>query len=128
MLSRRNSAAGVSPVTATAWGMLYGALALLGLVALTRTPIVAPPDARYVAALLYLAAVGSVVGSSKAAYATVLFPVVALALSTVFEGYRWHWTGFVGLALTLAGNAVIFTGAAPRAPSAAAPALAPRPR
>ncbi|WP_237479763.1 DMT family transporter [Lichenibacterium dinghuense] len=140
MLSRRNSAAGVTPVTATAWGMLYGALALLGLVALTRTPVVAPPDARYVAALLYLAAVGSVVGftaylslvarigSTKAAYATVLFPVVALALSTVFEGYRWHWTGFVGLALTLAGNVVVFTGAAPRAPSPAAPALVPRPR
>ena len=37
-----------------------------------------------------------------------LFPIVALALSAVFEGYRGHWTGFVGLAVTLAANLVIF--------------------
>jgi drug/metabolite transporter (DMT)-like permease len=121
MASRRNSAAGITPLTANAWGMAYGSLVLLALIGLTRTPIVAPPDTRYVAALFYLAAVGSVVGfttylslvarigSSKAAYATVLFPIVALALSTVFEGYRWHWTGFVGLAVTLAGNLVVFS-------------------
>ena len=126
MASRRNSAAGVSPVLASAWGMAYGAVALLVLIGVTGTPMIAPPDMHYTGALLYLAVVGSVVGftaylslvarigSSKAAYATVLFPVVALALSTVFEGYRWHWTGFVGLALTLAGNLVIFTGGAPR--------------
>ena len=46
MASRRNSAAGLSPVTANAWGMSYGALALLALIGVTRTPIVAPPDAR----------------------------------------------------------------------------------
>ncbi len=120
MSSRRNSAAGVSPVLASAWGMTYGALALLVLIGVTGTPMVAPPDSHYLGALLYLAAVGSVVGftaylslvarigSTKAAYATVLFPIVALALSTVFEGYRWHWTGFVGLAVTLAANLVIF--------------------
>ncbi len=132
MASRRNSAAGIPPATANAWGMAYGSAALLLLIGLTGTPVVAPPDARYLGALLYLAAVGSVVGftaylslvarigSSKAAYATVLFPIVALALSTIFENYRWHWTGFVGLALTLAGNLVIFTGG-PRRDRAAAP-------
>ena len=71
-------------------------------------------------ALVYLAVVASVIGfttylmlvarigSSRAAYATVLFPVIALTISTVAEGYRWHWTGFVGLALALAGNLVLF--------------------
>ena len=141
MASRRNSAAGISPATANAWGMAYGSAALLALIGLTGTPLVAPPDARYLGALLYLAAVGSVlgftaylslvarIGSSKAAYATVLFPVVALALSTAFEGYRWHWTGIAGLALTLAGNVVIFTGSPRRARPAAVPAVAaPPPR
>jgi drug/metabolite transporter (DMT)-like permease len=139
MASRRNSAAGILPAVASAWGMLYGAAALLVLIGVTRTPMVAPPDARYLGALLYLAVVGSVVGftaylslvarigSSKAAYTTVLFPLVALALSTIFEGYRWHWTGFVGLALTLAGNVVVFSGGLRRAASAAPPvAAAPR--
>ena len=126
MVSRRNSAAGLSPLTTNAWGMAYGAIVLLVLIAATRTPLVAPPSGAYVSALLYLSVFGSVVafttylelvarvGSSRAAYATVLFPIVALALSTMFEGYRWTASGVLGLALCLAGNAVIF--AAPRKP------------
>ncbi|WHO75985.1 DMT family transporter [Rhizobium sp. BT03] len=120
MASRRNSAAGISPLTANAWGMTYGAIFLLFLIAVTQTSVVAPPDIRYLAALLYLAAIGSVIGfttylmlvsrigSSRAAYATVLFPIVALSLSTVFEGYHWTGLGLIGLALTLLGNVVIF--------------------
>lgn len=120
MASRRNSAAGISPVTANAWGMTYGSVFLLLLIAVTRTPIVTPPDITYLTALLYLAAIGSVIGfttylmlvsrigSSRAAYATVLFPIVALSLSTIFEGYHWSGLGLIGLALTLLGNVVIF--------------------
>ncbi|MCV2448793.1 DMT family transporter [Paracoccus sp. DMF] len=132
MVSRRNSAAGLPPSIATAWGMAYGALALAGLIALTGTPVVAPPDARYLGALLYLALPGSVlafttyllmvarIGSSRAAYATVLFPIVALVLSTLFEGYVWHWTGFVGLGLAMLGNVVMFARV-PRRPVPAQP-------
>jgi drug/metabolite transporter (DMT)-like permease len=121
MVSRRNSAAGVSPVTANAWGMAYGAVILIVLIAATGTPFVAPPDGMYLAALVYLAVFGSVIafttylelvariGSSRAAYATVLFPIVALVLSTVFEGYRWSALGVLGLALCLTGNVVIFS-------------------
>jgi len=120
MISRRNSAAGLPLLTANAWSMAYGAVFLLALIAFTRTPIVAPPDARYIAALLFLAILGSAVaftayltlvqriGSARAAYATVLFPIVALTLSTLFEGYRWTWLGTLGLALCLLGNAVMF--------------------
>lgn len=120
MASRRNSAAGISPVTANAWGMSYGALTLLGLVLITATPVVMPPDITYLGALLYLSAVGSVVGfttylmlvsrigSQKAAYATVLFPVVALTLSSIYEDYHWTAIGVAGLLLTLAGNVVMF--------------------
>lgn len=135
MVSRRNSAAGLAPVTANAWGMTYGALILLALVALTGTPLIAPPDSRYVAALAYLAVIGSVIGfttylmlvahigSARAAYATVLFPIVALTLSSVFESYHWTLTSLIGLALTLAGNAVIFSG-----PKVSAPVSPPSPR
>jgi drug/metabolite transporter (DMT)-like permease len=124
MISRRNSGAGLSPLVANAWGMAYGALFLLALILVTRTPIVAPPDARYVWALLFLAIFGSAVafttylllverlGSARAAYATVLFPVVALALSTLFEGYRWNAVEAFGLVLCLAGNVVMFAPAA----------------
>jgi drug/metabolite transporter (DMT)-like permease len=128
MASRRNSAVGISPLTANAWGMTYGAIVLLVLIAVTQTPIVAPPNITYLAAMLYLAAIGSVIGfttylmlvsrigSSRAAYATVLFPIVALSLSTVFEGYHWTGLGLIGLALTLLGNVVIFARPLARRP------------
>ena len=101
--------------------MTYGAVILVAFIAATRTPIVAPPDGKYLAALLYLAVFGSVIafttylelvariGSSRAAYAIVLFPIVALVLSTVFEGYRWSALGVLGPALCLTGNVVIFS-------------------
>ncbi len=128
MASRRNSASGIAPITANAWGMSYGALALLALIAVTGTPIVAPPTLTYFAAMLYLAAIGSVVGfttylmlvsrigSQKAAYATVLFPVVALTLSTLYEDYHWTLLSLLGLILTLAGNAVMFAKLPARKP------------
>ncbi|GKY87607.1 DMT family transporter [Sinisalibacter aestuarii] len=133
MVSRRNSAAGLSPVTANAWGMVYGAAILLAILAVTGTAPVMPPGGRYLAALVYLSVIGSIVGfttylllvarigSSGAAYATVLFPIVALGLSTLFEGYRWHWSGVLGLALALAGNAVMFAHARPAITARAAP-------
>jgi drug/metabolite transporter (DMT)-like permease len=38
----------------------------------------------------------------------VLFPIVALAVSTVFEGYQWSPLAVVGLLLVVAGNLVAF--------------------
>ena len=101
--------------------MACGAGLLIALIAATGTPMVAPPDARYLGAMLYLAVVGSVIGfttylmlvarigSARAAYATVLFPIVALALSTAYEGYVWHWQGVLGLGLALLGNLAMFS-------------------
>ena len=47
------------------------------------------------------------IGANKAAYATVMFPVVALTLSSIFEGYDWELLGIVGLILVLSGNAIL---------------------
>nr|WP_321456909.1 DMT family transporter [uncultured Cohaesibacter sp.] len=135
MVSRHNSQIGIPPIDANAWGMCYGALVLLALIALTGTPIVAPSGTAYLGGLLYLAIFGSIVafttylilvariGSAKAAYMTVLFPIIALAVSTLFEGYVWHWTSVLGLALALLGNIVMFApkkdksnGSNPKAP------------
>jgi len=71
-------------------------------------------------ALLYLALFGSVIafgayftlvgriGAGKAAYSTLLFPLVALSFSTMYEGYVWHSNGIAGLLLILTGNLVMF--------------------
>lgn len=122
MVSRRNSKAGIPPLTANAWGMAYASLALLALLFATGTPLVIPTDAVYLGALVHLSVLGSIVGfttylmlvarigSDRAAYATVMFPIIALALSAGFEGYVWDGRTFLGLGLALAGNVVAFAG------------------
>ncbi len=121
MVSRRNVAHGLSTASTNAWGMACGALILLALIFATSTPVVAPPDTTYVLALLYLAIFGSIigfttylllvvrVGSSRAAYATVLFPIVAITLSALFEDYHITATTIVGILLAMAGNIVMFS-------------------
>jgi len=90
-------------------------------------PFALEPSTRYVGALLYLAIPGSVIGFTaylllvgrigpdRAAYSTVLFPIVALTISTIYEGYHWTPTALAGLALVLAGNLLAFLPLAPRA-------------
>lgn len=43
------------------------------------------------------------IGANRAGYGTVVFPLVALAISTVFEGYHWTLVSAGGIALVLAG-------------------------
>jgi len=121
MVSRRNAAHGLPTASTNAWGMAYGALILLALIFATSTPLVAPPDMTYAVALLYLAIFGSIVGfttylllvvrvgSSRAAYATVLFPIVAITLSALFEDYHITATTIVGILLAITGNIVMFS-------------------
>lgn len=126
MVSRRNSAAGIPPLTANAWGMGYGALILLAIITATGTPLMAPEGGRYLWALIYLSVVGSIIGfttylmlvqrigTGRAAYATVCFPVIALMASAIWEGFIWTPLAVAGLALTLAGNAVMFLPQRPK--------------
>jgi drug/metabolite transporter (DMT)-like permease len=64
------------------------------------------------------------IGADRAAYATLLFPIVALGISTVWEGYQWTPEAAFGLSLILAGNLLMLTkkratGAAPSLPAGA---------
>ena len=107
MASRRNTATGTTPIIANAWGMGIGAGVLLALALVTRQPLIVSTDPTYLAALLYLAVFASVIGfttylmlvsqigSAQAGYATVLTPIVALVISTFFEGYDWTATAVV---------------------------------
>ena len=77
------------------------------------------PD--YVLSLLYLAVFGSaiafgaylallrLIGSARAAYTSVLFPIVALTISTIFEDYQWSTLAVVGVVLIGAGNWLALT-------------------
>jgi drug/metabolite transporter (DMT)-like permease len=120
LLSSRMQSMGLHPTVTNGWAMLIGASVLtLGSLALgfSFQPEWTP---RYFGALLYLAIPGSVIGFTtylmlvgrmgpeRAAYCTVLFPFVALAVSTIFEGYRWSLPAVMGLALVVLGNLIAF--------------------
>lgn len=120
MISLRHQRNGLETMTTNAWAMLYGTL-VMGAIALIRGDSFMPQwTVSYMGALLYLALFGSVIafgayftlvgriGSGKAAYSTLLFPLVALSFSTVYEGYVWHANGIAGLLLILTGNLVMF--------------------
>lgn len=95
--------------------MLLGA----GFNALFALTTAGPPviDLRpaYLFGLLYLGVVASavafslyfgvlrIIGAAKAAYSSVLVPVIAMCISTVFEGYRWSVLPAAGAALAMSG-------------------------
>jgi len=126
LLSARMQALGETPVLTNAWGMLVGTGVLaVGCLAAGVAPSF-DTSASYVGAWLYLAIPGSVIGFTaylmlvgrlgpeRAAYCTVLFPLVALAISSVVEDYRWTLPALAGLALVMAGNVLVFRKPAPR--------------
>ncbi|MDO8698250.1 MAG: DMT family transporter [Pseudomonas sp.] len=120
LLSSLQQQAGFRPLSTNAWGMFYGALLLGGYCLLSGTPLNFEWNQRYVGSLLYLAIPGSVIGftayltlvgrlgQERAAYCTVLFPLVALNISAVLEGYQWTPLALGGLVLVMLGNLLVF--------------------
>jgi drug/metabolite transporter (DMT)-like permease len=47
------------------------------------------------------------IGAAKTSYSAVVVPVVALGISTLFEGYEWTAAAILGIILTLVGNFLI---------------------
>jgi drug/metabolite transporter (DMT)-like permease len=128
IVAARNQRQGLPIVQSNAYGMAYGALITLIIGLFRGAPLTFSVRFEYIGSLLYLAAVGSVVafgayltllgriGPDRSAYIAVVFPVVALALSTLFEQLRWEWLAVLGVGLVVVGNALALTGrrAAPR--------------
>lgn len=121
MVSVSSQRRGVPIASATAWGMVYGA-GFLAILSLARGQTFAiEPTVSYLAALLWLATMASVlafaaymtllsrIGADRTGYSTVLYPVIALGISTVLEGYVWTWPALAGLALVLGGNLLMLT-------------------
>lgn len=103
------------PFTVLAWSMLLGAImnALFALIRVGAPTIDLRPA--YLAGVVYLGLLGSAVtfplyyyvirtiGPARAAYSVILVPVIAMVLSTLFEGYIWSLTAVGGTLLAVAG-------------------------
>jgi drug/metabolite transporter (DMT)-like permease len=116
MISGRIQYAGISVLSANAWGMVYGST-LLGLVAYVNgRPFIIEPTVYYLGSMVWTIVFSSVIaffvyltllgriGAARTSYTTVLFPVLALLISTVFENYHWTPLGGLGLLCVLGGN------------------------
>jgi len=98
-----------------AWSMAMGALMNAVFASLVEGPPQFDTRPSYLLGLLYLALIGSVVtfplyfrllqrlGAGRGAYNGVLVPVIAMVLSTVFEGYRWSLLAGTGAVLAMVG-------------------------
>jgi len=121
MVSVRNSRAGMNVFAVNAWGMLYGSLILTIIIVLSDAQFTLSSEPAYLLSLLYLSVFGTVVafatyyillsemGPERASYVIVLFPVVAVALSSFFEGFVWTNNIVLGFVLVLTGNAILLT-------------------
>lgn len=113
---------GLPLISMNAWGMLYGTLWCAFLALLQGKPFEIEPTLAYLGSLFFLAIVSTVIafaayltllgriGAARAGYATVLFPVFALLISTALEGYDWTPFAIAGLAFVAAGNVLVIRG------------------
>ena len=121
LTSARNQRHMLPVIQTNAYGMAYGAGFLVAFTVANESTYDFDPSVAYVGSLLFLAVFASVVafwsyltlvgriGADRAGYATVLFPVVALGISTVYEGYLWTAEAALGVGLVLLGNALVLT-------------------
>jgi drug/metabolite transporter (DMT)-like permease len=119
ILSARNQRAGLPVVQTNAFGMAYGAAVTLVIAIVRGVPFTFDPTPSYVLSLIYLAVFGSVIafgtyltligrlGVDRAAYIGVIFPLVALLLSMMFEGLGLGAIGLLGVGLVAAGNVLV---------------------
>jgi drug/metabolite transporter (DMT)-like permease len=133
MVSQSSQKDGLPIIQSNAWGMFYGAM-MTGAIAFGQGKEFGFDwSTAYVTSLLYLIVFGSIIafgayltllgriGAHRAGYAMVMFPVVALILSFLFEGLEITGNIVVGVAFVLLGN--LFVLQTRRAgPSAALPA------
>jgi len=106
-------------VAVNAHSMAWAGITSLVIGALLGREFTFPTNTGFLVSLAYLSVFGSAVafgcylalirriGAAPAAYSAVAFPVVALGISTVVEGYEWTAVAAIGIMLTLVGNWLI---------------------
>jgi drug/metabolite transporter (DMT)-like permease len=121
MTSVRNSINNIGIMQGNAWSMLYGSLFLLSFSLINGSDFNLDIRLPFILSLLYLSIFGTVIafacyfvllkdiGPEKASYSVVLFPVVAVALSMMFEDFVWQTSTVIGFVLVLTGNVIVLT-------------------
>lgn len=105
-------------IAVLAWAMLIGAALDAALAWATLGPPTFDSRPGYWLGVAWLGIAGSVVtfplyftliqrmGAGRAAYTSVLIPIIAMLISTLVEGYRWSPLAIAGALLAIAGMAI----------------------
>ncbi len=121
VISARNSRAGLPVIRTNMIGMFAGAFVMSAIAFASGDAPAIELTPRYLGAMLYLAVFGSVVafgcyltlisriGADKGAYAGVVFPIVALLISTWLEDYHWTFPAVTGVVLVILGNVLVLS-------------------
>jgi drug/metabolite transporter (DMT)-like permease len=122
IISQRAQQRGLPVVQSNAWGMLYGGVLLTATALMQGRSFIFDPSPGYVLSLGFLVLFGSIVafgayltllgriGAHRAGYVVVMFPIVAVILSALFEGMEVKTHIVAGAGIALAGNLVILGG------------------
>lgn len=121
MISIRNQQQKAPLHAANAWGMAYGALSL-GLWAFIKgDAFILPMNMAYISSLLYLSVFGSVIafgcyltllnriGAQKTSYANIMFPAIAVLISSFVEDFQWSIFTVAGLSFIFIGNFIVLS-------------------
>ena len=127
LIGARNLGSGMPRYATIGWAMCYGGIWMACVTLIRGESFDFELTATYVGSLLWLTVMGSGVvfvmyfivveriGPERAAYASVMFPLVALIISTFAEDYHWPLAALVGVPLAIAGNGlVLWQGRTPR--------------
>jgi len=119
IVSVRNQKKGIPVFYSNAYAMTFGCLTMLMITMITDEHWNFSWNPQFLLSLVFLSVFASVVGfwcyltllgrvgADRGAYATLIFPIVALSISTVFEGYQWSLIAISGVVLILLGNFII---------------------
>lgn len=112
----RNERDGLPMLPVVSLNMLYGS-AIVAVIALNLGIMPTFEFTRqYIGSLLYLVMFGSIaaltsyvalirrIGADRAAFVEIVYPVIALGLSTILEGFQWSIMALFGILLIAAGN------------------------
>jgi drug/metabolite transporter (DMT)-like permease len=134
----RVQAAGIRGWAPLGIAMTWGAVLAWVAILVTGTSMAVHWTPLFVASLAWLSLAGSVVafgayyallgkvGPARASYVGVMSTLVALVISSMFEGYNWRLATFIGIALAIGGNILALQGGGAARPVAASrPEAAP---
>jgi len=119
LISEYTSKIKLNVVAVTGYGMLYGSVTLLIYLLVVGIDLNFDFSYKYIISLLYLSIFGSVfgfilylsiiknIGANDAAYVAIIMPLIALIISTIFEGLIWELNLYIGAFLVLFGNILI---------------------